>query len=62
MRTLTINIYQQHPEHLDSPTRVVLDCVVREQIGTEEEIALMLLEAEMHGNLGSARIHVTDMK
>jgi regulator of sirC expression with transglutaminase-like and TPR domain len=62
MRKLTINIYQQQSEHLDTPTRIVLDCVVRERSGTEAEIAAMLLEAEMHGNLGTARIHFTEMK
>lgn len=61
MRKLTISIYQQHPVHLNTPTKVVLHCVVLEQTGTESEIGAMLLEAEMHGNLGKARIHVTDI-
>lgn len=62
MHRLTISIYQQDQEHLKAPTRIVLDCTVREQSGTEEEIGLMLLEAEQRGNLGAARIHVTEMK
>lgn len=61
MRKVMINIYQQHPEHLETPTRIVLECEVREQSGTETEIGAMLLEAEQHGNLGKARIHVSMM-
>ncbi len=62
MRRVTITIRQQDPEHIKTPTRIVLDCTVREQSGTDIEVAGMLHEAEMRGNLGAARIHVTEMK
>ena len=41
-----------------SQLRIEMDAVVTNQAGDDEAITEMLLEAEMHGNSGLARIHL----
>ena len=56
MQKVSLTIQQRQ---IDGSTVIVrTEGKVVEQKGTDEEIADMLLEAEMHGNDGKARVHL----
>lgn len=43
-----------------SQLRIEMDAVVTSQAGDDKSVAQMLLEAEMHGNSGPAKIHIDE--
>ena len=56
MKKLDITISQRQPD--GKKIMVEGEMKVKTQVGTDEEIAEMLLEAEQHGNDGGARVHI----
>ena len=57
MKKLHITITRMLPGE-KSRLRLEMNAVVISQAGDDKSIAEMLLEAEMHGNDGQARIHI----
>ena len=56
MKRLTIRITQRKGTDIIA---LGLNCRVNQQVGSDEEVAAMLLEAEMNGNSsGKCRVHI----
>lgn len=60
MKKLKIRVMGVDTTTVMKPKRVYIEAVgeIKEQYGTDEELARMLLESEMHGNDGKSRIHI----
>lgn len=56
MHKLSITVQQRHGD--GSIVLVKAEGKVVEQKGTDEQLYEALLEAEMHGNAGKARVHI----